>query len=135
MLNLDRDKLPFEERSIDTIVCIETLEHLQRIHDVLDGIMAVSRKHVICSLPVEAPFVRNRLVDPLGGTFSFATPIAPVFDRHQWAGSVADNLDFVYYRCARNGFAIKGSICFTCRREITGHPRFSTAFVRAGSRS
>jgi hypothetical protein len=56
---------------------------------------------------VEAAFTGNKLVDALGGTFTFGTPIAPVFDRHQWMGSVADNLDFVYYRCERNGFSIR----------------------------
>jgi hypothetical protein len=107
ILNLDYDSLPFDEKSVDTIVCIETLEHLEHMHKVLDGVMAVSRQFVICSLPVEAAFTQNKLVDSLGGTFSFGTPIAPVFDRHHWMGSVADNLDFVYYRCERNGFAIR----------------------------
>jgi hypothetical protein len=107
LLNLDRDKLPFEPASIDTIVCVETLEHLQRIHAVLDDVMTVSRKYVICSLPVEAAFTRNRLVDPLGGTYSFGTPLAPVFDRHQWLGNIVDSLDLVYYRSARSGFTIR----------------------------
>jgi hypothetical protein len=107
LLNLDRDKLPFEASSIDTIVCVETLEHLQRLHAVLDDVMSVARKYVIGSLPVEAAFTRNRLVDPLGGTYSFGTPLAPVFDRHQWLGNIADTLDLVYYRSARRDFRIR----------------------------
>jgi hypothetical protein len=106
VLNLDHDRLPFEDRSIDTVVCVETLEHLQHIHEVFDRVMAVSRRYVICSLPVEAAFTENKLADSLGGAFSFLTPIAPVFDRHKWVGSVSDNLDFVYYRCERHGFSI-----------------------------
>ena len=107
ILNLDHDSLPFEDKSIDTVVCIETLEHLQNIHKVFDSVMKITRKYVICSLPVEAAYTGNKLVDSLGGVFSFSTPIAPVFDRHQWIGSIADNLDFIYYRGARNGFTIK----------------------------
>ena len=107
LLNVDRDDLPFSEKSIDTVVCVEALEHLQAIHKTFDKILSVSKRYVICSLPVEAAFTRNKLVDSLGGAFSFSTPLAPVFDRHQWVGSVSDNLDFIYYRAELNGFAIK----------------------------
>jgi hypothetical protein len=107
VLNLDRETLPFEPASVDTIVCVETLEHLQRIHAMLDEVMTISRRYVICSLPVEASFTRNRMVDPLGGAASFGTPLAPVFDRHQWLGNIADSFDLVYYRCARKGFSIR----------------------------
>ena len=107
VLNLDRDELPFGEKSVDTVVCVEALEHLQRMHQVFDNILAISRRHVICSLPVEAAYTGNKLVDAMGGVFSFATPLAPVFDRHQWVGSVSDNLDLVYYRSALGGFSIR----------------------------
>lgn len=107
VLNLDRQPLPFGPRSIETIVCIETLEHLQNIHTVLDDLMSVSGRFVIGSLPVEPAFSGNRIVDPIGGPLSFQTPVAPVFDRHQWLGSISDNLDLIYYRSERNGFAIR----------------------------
>jgi len=116
LLNLDRDRLPFEPAGVDTVVCVETLEHLQRIHAMLDEVMSISRRYVICSLPVEASFTGNRLVDALGGTFSFGTPLAPVFDRHQWLGNIADSLDLVYYRGSRGGFRI-------CRLDLFYLPR------------
>lgn len=120
VLNLDREPLPFAERSVDTVVCVEALEHLQNIHKVFDSILAISRRHVICSLPVEAAYTGNKLVDTQGGVFSFATPLAPVFDRHQWVGSVSDNLDLVCYRAELGGFSVKQIDLFYMARRGGG---------------
>jgi hypothetical protein len=108
LVDLDKDGFPFEERSFQTIVCVETLEHLQKMHSIFDSILCASNRYVVCSLPVEFSHAQNRFVDSFGAPSSSAfTPIAPVFDRHEWLGGVSDNLDFVYYRSALGGFEIE----------------------------
>lgn len=108
LVNLDQDDFPFEERSFHTIVCVETLEHLQKMHSIFDAILCTSERYVVCSLPVEFSHAKNRFTDSFGAPSSSAfTPIAPVFDRHEWLGGVSDNLDFIYYRSALGGFEIK----------------------------
>jgi hypothetical protein len=108
LVNLDLDSFPFAERSFDTIVCIEVLEHLNKMHKVFDDIMRASRRYVVCSLPNEFSSAKNRFMDYLGMPTSSANiPVAPVFDRHEWLGGLSDGMDFLYYRATLGGFKFR----------------------------
>jgi hypothetical protein len=124
-VDLDQEPLPFEDRSFETVLCFETLEHLRDIHGQLDRMMAVARRFIVGSLFIESAYAKGRSVnffgDPLGNAH---LPIAPVYDRHQWIFSFSDALDFLYYRARRSGFRIAeltlfyDNLIFDRRRQV-----------------
>jgi SAM-dependent methyltransferase len=107
LLDLDKEDLPFEPRSFDTVVCFEVLEHLNRIHALFDQMLEISDSYFVGSLYIESGNLKGRSInhygDPLG---NMNLPIAPVFDRHEWIFSITDALDFIYYRARKKGFKI-----------------------------
>jgi len=107
LLDLDKEDLPFEPKSFDTVICFEVLEHLNRIHALFDQMLSISAEYFIGSLFIESGNFKGRSIngygDPLG---NMNLPIAPVFDRHEWIFSMTDALDFIYYRARRMGFKI-----------------------------
>lgn len=116
LVNLDRENLPFDSASFDTVVCTDVLEHLERIHAVFDEILRVARHHVIVSLP--APL--NTLLGDLASRPSshsepprdqwkkfYGLPVDPPADRHRWFFGYEDALRFVEERSRRLGWRIE----------------------------
>ncbi len=51
-VNLEQtDRLQFEDSSWDTVICLDTLEHLNNLHVMCDELFRIAREHVIISLP------------------------------------------------------------------------------------
>ena len=53
--NLEGRPLPFEDKSFDCVMCMDTLEHVDDPHLLLGELLRVSSKHVIVSLPNNWP--------------------------------------------------------------------------------
>ena len=52
VINLDSgDDLPFPDEAYETVISIETLEHLENVHQIFHEICRVSGKYIIISLP------------------------------------------------------------------------------------
>ncbi|MFP5268892.1 methyltransferase domain-containing protein [Coleofasciculus sp.] len=106
-IDLDKEILPFEHHSFDTVLCFETLEHLQNIHQSMDQMMLIAKNYFIGSLFVESAHNRGRTITTFGEPIGNAhLPLAPVFDRHNWIFTFSDALDFIYYRAKKSGFDI-----------------------------
>ncbi|RME65650.1 MAG: class I SAM-dependent methyltransferase [Alphaproteobacteria bacterium] len=106
-LDLDKDEMPFADRSFATVLCFEVLEHLNKIHESFDKMLKIADKYFIGSLFIESGVWGGKSIsrygDPLG---NMHLPLAPIFDRHEWIFSVTDALDFIYYRARRAGFVV-----------------------------
>jgi len=50
-IDLEKEKLPYEKNSFDCVLCLDTLEHLDNLHEVFDELCRVTRKYLIISLP------------------------------------------------------------------------------------
>ncbi len=125
IVDLDRERLPFEPRSFETVLCFETLEHLNDVHGQLDDMMKIARRYVVASLFIESGETKGRSVNAFGDAQGNAQlPIAPVYDRHQWIFTFCDALDFVYYRARRAGYRIAevtlfyDDLLFDRRRQV-----------------
>ena len=116
IVDLDRQELPFAERSFDTVIATDVLEHLERIHDVFDALCRISARHVLISLP--AP-INSLLQDiaagaPMEAEGARATgwkkyyglPVDRPGDRHRWFFGFEDAERFVRIRGGRNGFSM-----------------------------
>ena len=53
--NLEGRALPFDDKSYDCVMCMDTLEHVDDPHLLLGELLRVSSKHVIVSLPNNWP--------------------------------------------------------------------------------
>lgn len=113
-LNLDRDTrddgsiLPFPDRSFDTVLCTDVLEHLERCHKVFDELCRVSRDRVIVSLPNPLANMIESIHRDSGGRLKFyGLPVDPPADRHRWFFGFEEAAAFLKGRGQRNGFTIE----------------------------
>jgi SAM-dependent methyltransferase len=61
--NLEGRPLPFEDKSFDCVMCMDTLEHVDDPHLLLGELLRVASKHVIVSLPNNWPSLIWSLID------------------------------------------------------------------------
>lgn len=106
--------LPLEDRSWDTAVAMDVLEHLERAHAVFDELCRVASRYVIVGLPNMYEW-RFRLQYLLGGPVSgkYGLPPQPPEDRHRWLLSLGDARRFVRERGDAAGFVVE--------RELLGY--------------
>jgi hypothetical protein len=109
-IDLDRESLPFPDRSFDTVLCCDVLEHLERIHGVFDELCRVARQHVIISLPNPLADLFHALCH---GSYRpgrlmkfYGLPVEAPEDRHRWFFNAGEAEEFVRERAARGGMRI-----------------------------
>jgi hypothetical protein len=103
----EKARLPFEDGAIDTVVCMDTLEHINDIHNALHDIFRVAEKHVIISLPncwrkTWAKFLRG-----YGSGASYGLPPEKPHDRHKWFFTSEDVDNFISYNAYKAGWHVE----------------------------
>lgn len=116
IVNLDREPIPFDSASFDTVVCTDVLEHLERIHVVFDELCRVARARIVISLPAPA---NSFLADVANGAYAdpprtpegwkkyYGLPPEPPTDRHRWFFGFEDARRFITHRATRAGWSIE----------------------------
>ncbi len=108
VVNLDRDDLPFGDRSFSAVVCTDVLEHLERCHAVFDELCRVASEHVIVSLPNPlAALVQNLHDGGFGKMKYYGLPVDPPADRHRWFFGFEEAEAFLVGRGTRRGFEVE----------------------------
>lgn len=108
--NLEQAPFPFVDQRFETVVCLDVLEHLENIHEVIDEIFRVAAKNVIISLP-------NPIASLFGyfkkGCYSkdkqmkfYGIAPTPELDRHKWFYTPEEAGLFVQARAAANNFEV-----------------------------
>ena len=109
-VDLEKEKIPFDDESFDCVLCTDVLEHLDNIHAVFDELCRVSRKWVIVSLPSPWRTFYSMLKNGYyaeGRAMKFdGLPIEPPEDRHKWFFSSEEAERFVAYRAAKNNMRV-----------------------------
>jgi SAM-dependent methyltransferase len=101
------EKFPFADGEFDLVVCADVLEHLEKIHFVLNEILRASNKWVVISLPIPArPTILKKII------FSerlkrYGLPLEVPADRHRWFYTYQEMVDFISHFADKNGFIIK----------------------------
>jgi len=107
-VDLERARLPFEDRAFDAVVCTDVLEHLEAAHAMFDECCRVSRSRVIISLPNP---VRNFITEVFAGSGGrmkyYGLPAESPRDRHRWFFGFEEAEAFVRARAARNACEVE----------------------------
>lgn len=109
-IDLDAEPLPFPDRSWDTVLCLDVLEHLEHIHRMFDELCRVSRRHVLLALPNPWTNFFSSLRCPglsrKGLMKFYGLPPEPPKDRHRWFFNADEGREFIKYRADRCGFRV-----------------------------
>jgi len=110
VVDLERQTLPFPDRSFTSVLCLDVLEHVDNIHAVFDEVCRVSQRYVIVSLPNAWVDFYNML---RRGDYRqdqpmkfYGLPLDPPPDRHKWFFCPEEAERFVRYRAEKNGMHI-----------------------------
>lgn len=85
---------PFEDNSFHTVICIEVLEHLDRLHPIMDELFRVAENEVIVSLPNCWASARTPVTRGSGAVAHYGLPLERPIDRHKWFINVSDITTF-----------------------------------------
>lgn len=110
-IDLEKEKLSYEDNSFDCVLCLDVLEHLDNIHEVFDELCRVTRKYLIISLPnpwasfigmLKRGYYRHT---ELPMKF-YNLPTASLCDRHKWFYGVHEAERFLKGRGMMNDMEI-----------------------------
>lgn len=108
VLDLDRQDLPFPDRSFDTVVCTDVLEHLDRCHAVFDQLCRVAKDRVIVSLPNPLRNLLDAIKNGSAGRLKYyGLPLDRPPDRHRWFFGAAEAQAFIRHRAQVAGFGVE----------------------------
>lgn len=104
-LDLEKEHLPFEDNSFDTVVCLDVLEHLNNLYEVSDKIIKVSRENIIISLPNCWGGFKSAFLRAKSPKFYGLPPNKPL-DRHKWFFNANDAISFFESLAKKNNLTI-----------------------------
>jgi SAM-dependent methyltransferase len=108
-------RLPLDDRTFDTVLCSDVLEHLDNLHRVFAELVRVTRKHLVISLPNNWTNAR-RAIERGKGSFAFyGLPPDKPKDRHKWFFGLTEARDFFYAQEQR--FPVRVVECFANEKE------------------
>lgn len=107
-VDLEVDKVPYDDESFNCVVCVDVLEHVENIHEVFDELCRVSGRYVIISLPNPwASFMgmlRDGYADGDRRPMKFYNlPTEAPVDRHKWFYGAHEAVGFIRERAEMNG--------------------------------
>ncbi len=103
----EKESLPYQDKTFDTVVCLDTLEHINDFHGSVEDLMRVSKRYVIISLPnvwrkALKPFMRAE-----GSGAAYGIPPEKPMDRHKWFFNAEDVERFFAYTCGKENAEFK----------------------------
>lgn len=99
-------RLPFEDRSWDTVTCTDVLEHLENLHQVFAELVRVTRGHLLVTLPNCWNSARRRLRRGKGSIAHYGLPLDPPPDRHRWFFGFGEAEAFLRGQGERHGLQL-----------------------------
>jgi len=118
-INLEAaERLPFQNAEFGTVMCLDTLEHLNNLHAMCDEVFRVAREHVIISLPNCWVSARRSLAKGDGAIWQYGLPATPPPDRHKWFFSTEEACVFLEAQELRTGWKVVEMVALENRRPL-----------------
>lgn len=110
-IDLEKQRVPYEENSFDVVLCLDVLEHLNNLHEMFDQLCKLTRKYLIISLPnpwaAFTSMLRSGYYKHTELPMKFYNlPVDPSVDRHKWFYGVHEAEGFLKGRGRKNGMQI-----------------------------
>lgn len=109
-VDLETERIPFPDGAFDAVLCLDVLEHLERIHAVFDDLCRVTSRWLIIALPNPWNTMMDYLVNephaPGGQIQHYGLPAERPADRHRWFYAASEARNFVQVRAAKNGMDV-----------------------------
>lgn len=96
----EKDPVPSSDGSYNTVICYDTLEHINNFHDGFNDLIRLSKDNVLISLPNNWKKAFNEMLKGRGRWASYGLPPEKPHDRHKWFFNTEDAEDFIYYHSA-----------------------------------
>ena len=109
-MDLEGGILPFGDRSFETVLCLDVLEHLEAAHAIYDEILRVACRNVIISLPNPwhsfFRFLASRGHSRESALKYYGLPETCPEDRHRWFFGESEARTFLRKNGERAGFDV-----------------------------
>jgi len=108
-LDLEKDAFPFHDNSFDCVICLDVLEHLDNLYEVLGNLFAVSNKYIIISLPNPwRAFILSlrRKYNKQQAIKFYGLPNQVPLDRHKWFFSPSEARSLISSSALENHYSI-----------------------------
>lgn len=96
----EKDHVQAADGSYETVICYDTLEHIDNFHEAFNDLLRLSNKYVLISLPNNWKKALNEFLKGRGRWASYGIPPESPHDRHKWFFNTEDAEDFIYYHSA-----------------------------------
>ncbi len=96
----EKELLPYGDGSFDTVVCLDTLEHINDFHRSAQDLLRVARTHVVISLPNCWRKMFKQMLQGYGTSASYGLPFEKPMDRHKWFFNTVEIEQFFQYQSA-----------------------------------
>jgi len=103
IVDLENQKIPFQDNYFDAVICLDVLEHLNNIQDVFDELLRVSKRYVVISLPNCYPSILFNVISGREKTKHYGLPIESKKDRHKWFFNYKEAKEFIMKKAEKNG--------------------------------
>lgn len=108
-IDLEKESMSFEHNSFDCVLCLDVLEHLDNLYEMLDELFSISRKYIIISLPNPwkgflASF--RKKYSPQQAIKFYGFPIKRPMDRHKWFFSPTEASNLISSKAMENNYSI-----------------------------
>jgi SAM-dependent methyltransferase len=115
--------LPFHSTSLDMVLALDVLEHVDDIHAAFAELCRVTRRYVAITLPnIYEIAVRWRFLRGQPLSKKYGLPTESPTDRHRWIFSLSDARQFCHGQAFRCGFGVVAECCLVGprRRRLLG---------------
>tara|TARA_B100002019_G_C21219008_1_gene573613 strand:- start:76 stop:843 length:768 start_codon:yes stop_codon:yes gene_type:complete len=98
----EKTPVPASDSSYQSVICYDTLEHIDNFHEGFSDIIRLSSEYVLVSLPNNWKKAVNEMIKGRGRWESYGIPPEKPHDRHKWFFNTEDAEDFIYYHSSRD---------------------------------
>lgn len=105
LADLER-KLPFKDDSFDCVLCLDTLEHVDNLHQLFEEMVRVTKRYIVLSLPNNWPPALRAMISGRKSPKRYGLPPEKPKDRHKWFFNYLEAEAFIHGIASKSGLSV-----------------------------